>query len=53
MAGAMLQALEDEARGLHPGRLSEKIEHVQTQLRLACFLTGSKSAKDLQKLPIL
>ena len=53
MAGVMLQALEDEARGLHPSRLSEKIEQVQTQLRLACFLTGSKSARDLQKLPIL
>ena len=53
MAGVMLQALEDEARGLHPSRLSEKIEQVQTQLRLACFLTGSKSARDLQKLLIL
>jgi isopentenyl-diphosphate delta-isomerase len=53
MAGEMLQALEDEARTLHPSRLSEKIEQVQTQLRLACFLTGSKSVRDLQKLPIL
>ena len=51
MAGALLQALEDEKRKLHPARLSDKIIEIQEQLRLACFLTGVKNVRKLKKLP--
>ena len=51
MAGALLQALEDEKRKLHPARLSDKIIEIQEQFRLACFLTGVKNVRELKKLP--
>jgi len=48
MAGGMLRALEDQNKTLHPNRLADKITEVKTQIRLACFLTASKSIKGLK-----
>ena len=41
--------LEDEENNLLPNQLAEKIDEVVTQIKMACFLSGAETIKDLKK----
>lgn len=48
MAGVILRALEDEDRSLTPQHAEQTLEKFKEQLKLACFLAGKSSTKQLK-----